>query len=279
MIKIGDFNTLKVKRKTNFGYFLDGQTNDTNDDVLLHNNAIGKAIIEIGDEIEVFIYKDSEGRTTATLTKPLAKIDSIGYLKVVAHTKIGSFIDIGLPKDILVPFKSRHYDLIKGNKYPFYIYLDKSERLAATTEIDLHLSTDHDYNIGDTVTGVVYGFQTNNSAMICVDTKYAGVILHNEYFSELNPGDELSLKVIKIYEDGKLGLTPRQARKEELDTLEVSIMSYLEGADGFMRFNDKSTPDEISTVFKSSKKNFKRALGVLMKKGLISQDEKGTFLK
>ena len=97
---------------------------------------------------------------------------------------------------------------------------------------------------------------------------------------ELNIGDKLeNLKVIKVYEDGRLGLTPRGERKVELDTLEVAIMNYMEGNDGFMRFNDKSSPDEIATVFNSSNKNFKRALGVLIKKGLIIQNEEGTFLK
>lgn len=279
MIKIGDFNKLKVKRKADFGYFLDGKTNNTKDDILLHNRLLGKNNINIGDEVEAFIFKDSEDRIAATLIEPKAKVGEIAMLKVVAHTKIGSFIDIGLPKDILVPFKARTYDLEKGEKYPFYIYVDKSNRLAATTDIDTYLTTDHEYNVGDTVTGVVYGFQTNNSAMIVVNNKYAGVILHNEYFTELKPGQELNLKVIKIYEDGKLGLSPRQNRKEELDVLESSIMSYLEGNDGFMRFNDKSTPEEIYTVFNSSKKNFKRALGVLMKKNLIIQNSEGTYLK
>lgn len=279
MIKIGDFNKLKVKRKADFGYFLDGKTNQTKDDILLHNRLLGKNKIEVGDEVEAFIFKDSEDRLAATLIPPKAKVGEVSRLKVVAHTQIGSFIDIGLPKDILVPFKARTYDLEKGERYPFYIYVDKSGRLAATTDIDSYLTTDHEYNVGDNVNGVVYGFQTNNSAMVVVDNKYAGVILHNEYFTELKPGQELSLKVIKIYEDGKLGLTPRQSRKEELNTLENSIMSYLEGNDGFMRFNDKSTPEEIATVFNSSKKNFKRALGVLMKKNLITQDSKGTYIK
>lgn len=279
MIKIGDYNTLEVKRKTNFGYFLDGQTNNSKDDILLHNRLLGKNKIEVGDTVKAFIYKDSEDRPSATLIYPKATVGQIAYLKVVAHTKIGSFIDIGLPKDILVPFSAKTYDLEKGNRYLFYIYLDKTGRLAATTDIDQYLTTDHEYNMGDSVTGVVYGFQTNNSAMVCVDNKYAGVILHNEYFEDLKIGDELNLKVIKIYEDDKLGLTPRQDRKEELDSLESKILSYLEGADGSMRFNDKSTPDEIAKVFNSSKKNFKRALGVLMKKNLITQDENGTYLK
>jgi len=279
MIKIGDYNKLEVKREANFGFFLDGKTNNSKDDILLHNRLLNKNKIKVGDVVDAFIYIDSEGRRSATLVPTKAKVDEVAYLKVVAHTKIGSFIDIGLQKDILVPFSAKTYDLEKGQRYLFYIYLDKSGRLAATTDIDSHLTTDHTYNVGDTVEGIIYGFQTNNSAMVCIDNKYAGVILHNEYFTELKIGDKLNLNVIKIYEDGKLGLTPRQSRKEELDTLEVSIMNYLEGNDGYMRFNDKSTPEEIATVFNTSKKNFKRALGVLMKKGLISQDENGTNLK
>ena len=280
MIKIGDFNKLEVKRSTDFGYFLDGKTNNSKDDILLHKRLIGKNEVNVGDTVNAFIYIDSEGRKAATLIPPKAKVNEVAYLKVVAHTKIGSFIDIGLQKDILVPFKAKTYDLEKGHRYLFYIYLDKTGRLAATTDIDQYLTTDHNYNIGDSVEGIVYGFQTNNSAMVCVDNKYAGVIPHNEYFTELNIGDKLEdLKVIKIYEDGRLGLTPRKERKAELDTLEIAIMSYMEGNDGFMRFNDKSSPEDIATVFNSSKKNFKRALGVLMKKNLIVQNEEGTFLR
>ncbi|MCC0704180.1 DNA-binding protein [Clostridioides sp. ES-S-0049-02] len=280
MIKIGDFNKLIVKRKTEFGYFLDGQTNNTKDDVLLHNRLIGKNEINIGDEVNAFIFKDSDDRTAATLIPPLAKVGDVAYLKVVDNTDIGTFIDMGLTKDILVPFKSKTYPLFRDEKYLFYIYLDKSGRIAATTDIDSYLETDHTYNVGDMVNGVVYGFQTNNSAMICVDNKYAGVILHNEYFTELKAGDVLeNLHVIKIYDDGKLGLSPRGNRKDELDTLENKILSYLEGSDGYMRFNDKSDPKDISILFNSSKKNFKRALGVLMKKDLIYQDEDGTYLK
>ncbi|MBH6947387.1 DNA-binding protein [Clostridioides difficile] len=280
MINIGDFNKLTVKRKTEFGYFLDGQTNNTKDDILLHNRLIGKNEINIGDEVNAFIFKDSDDRTAATLIPPLAKVGDVAHLKVVDNTDIGTFIDMGLPKDILVPFKAKTYPLFRDEKYLFYIYLDKSKRIAATTDIDSYLLTDHTYNVGDIVTGVVYGFQTNNSAMICVDNKYAGVILHNEYFTELKAGDVLeNLHVIKIYVDGKLGLSPRGNRKDELDTLENKILSYLEGSDGYMRFNDKSDPKDISILFNSSKKNFKRALGVLMKKGLIYQDEEGTYLK
>ena len=276
MIKIGDFNKLEVKRSTDFGYFLDGKTNNSKDDILLHKRLIGKNEVNVGDTVNAFIYIDSEGRKAATLIPPKAKVNEVAYLKVVAHTKIGSFVDVGLPKDILVPFKQQTFEMTKGERYLFYIYLDKTGRLAATTDIFPYLSTESDYKIGDTVEGIVYGFQTNNTAMLCVDNKYDAIILNNEYFTELKIGEKLeNLRVIKVYEDGKLGLSPRGERATELDTLEKAIMSYLEGNDGFMRFNDKSSPEEIKTVFNSSKKNFKRALGVLMKKNLITQDADG----
>lgn len=279
MIKIGDFNKLKIARKADFGFFLDAQTGNTSDDIFMHRKFTNYEALIPGDEVNVFVYRDSKDKLAATLNPPLAKVGEIGYFEVVDATKIGYFINIGLEKDILVPFSSKHYDLKKGDKYLFYIYLDKTERIAATTRIEGYLSTDSEYKVGDNVTGVVYGFQTNESAMVCVDNKFEGVILHNEYFTKLNIGDKLNLNVIKVYEDGKLGLTPRQGREQELNELESKIINHLNNASrGFMPLNDKSDPADIASVFGCSKKNFKRTLGVLMKKGLISQDEEGTRL-
>lgn len=276
MVKIGDFNKLTIARKVEFGFFLDGKGGD---DVFMHRKFTNYEVLIPGDEVNVFVYKDSKDKLAATLNPPLAKVGEIGYFEVVDATKIGYFINIGLEKDILVPFSAKHYDISVGNKYLFYIYLDKSDRIAATTRIEEHLTTDSNYSVGDTVTGVVYGFQTNQSAMVCVDNKYEGVILHNEYFTNLKVGDKLNLKVIKIYEDGKLGLTPRQGREEELNELEVKILNHLNNASrGFMPYNDKSDPADIASMFNCSKKNFKRALGILMKKGLIEQDSEGTHL-
>ena len=281
MVNIGEINKLEVKRETEFGYFLDGKTGNSTDDILLHNSLIKNGMkVNVGDEVEVFIFKDSKGRLAATTSKPLAQVGDIAHLKVVDNTEIGTFIDVGLPKDVLVPFKEKKYPMFQDEKYLFYIYLDKSERIAATTDIDLHLRTDHEYKEGDTVTGIVYGFQTNKTAMLCVDNKYAAVILNNEYYTDLEIGQVMeNLKVIRIYDDGKLGLTPRGDRKAEMDSVEYKILSYMEGNDGFMRFNDKSDPKDIKILFNSSKKNFKRALGVLMKKGIVEQDENGTYLK
>lgn len=279
MINIGDFNKLKVVRKADFGYYLDAGTGRTSDDVLLPNKSALGNELNIDDEVEAFIYRDSKDRLIATLKKPLATVGELAYLKVISTTKIGSFVDFGLERDILVPFKEKLYGLLNNKSYLFYIYLDKTGRIAATTDIDRYLEDTDKYSIGDSVTGTVYGFQTNKSVMVAVDNMYKGVILKNEYYSDINHGDVLDLTVIKIYEDGKLGLTPRKAGKIQRTELQDTILEYLKDHGGFMPFNDKSSPDEIYDTFNVSKNNFKNSLGGLMKRNLIVQDEKGTKLK
>lgn len=278
LLKIGDFNKLKVARIVDFGYYLDGNTGRTSDDILLPTkSALGKEL-NVGDEVEAFIYRDSSDRIIATLKKPLATVGDIAYLKVVSSTKIGSFVDFGLEKDILVPFKEKLYGLEDDKSYLFYIYLDKTGRIAATTKVDKYLEITDKYKAGDIVKATVYGFQTNNSVMVAIDNLYKGVILYNEYFNKINHGDILDLRVTKIYEDGRLGVTPRKGAKAEVSELQETILEYLKTHNGFMKFNDKSSPEDIYKVFNVSKNYFKNALGGLMKKKLITQDEEGTKL-
>lgn len=280
MINIGDFNKLKIARATDFGYYLDAGTGNMSNDILLPNKSALNLQLNIGDEVDAFIYRDSSDRLIATLQKPLAKVGDLAYLKVVSSTKIGSFINFGLEKDILVPMKEKLYALQNDKYYLFYIYLDKTGRLAATTDIDRYLETPTPYNVGDIVKGTIYGFQTNKSAMVAVDNLFKGVILKHEYFTQMHPGDILDeLRITKIYEDGKLGLTPRKSAKAEETELKEIILEHLRANNGFMPFNDKSSPDDIYNEFHVSKNHFKNSLGGLMKKGLITQDESGTKLK
>ncbi|APM38372.1 CvfB family protein [Clostridium kluyveri] len=288
MVLIGKFNTLKIVRKASFGYYLDAETGKTKDDILLPKSNDEEDLLSVGDEVNAFIYKDSKDRLIATLKAPLATVENLAYLKVVSNTSFGSFIDIGLERDVLVPLSEQKYPLLPEKYYLFYIYLDKTNRIAATTDIDKYLLTITDtkpeqieqkYTIGSEVTGIVYGFQTNDSAMIAVDNVYRGVILKNEYYMNLYPGDELKLRIKNIYEDGKLSLTPRKTPKYERISLEESILNYLKNHNGFMPYNDKSSPEDIKRVFHESKNYFKNALGGLMKRNLITQDEKGTKLK
>ncbi len=279
MIKIGDLNNLKVVRRAEFGYYLDAETGNTSDDILLPmKSTLGRAL-NIDDEVEAFIYRDTSDRLISTLKKPLAKVGDLAYLKVIDITEIGSFVEIGLERDILVPFKEENYKLETGRKYLFYIYLDKTGRLAATTFIDRYLYDTDSYSIDEEVEGTVYGIQTNGTVMIAVDDIYRAVVLRNENYNNLTPGDRLKVRVKKYYEDGKMDVTTRKPRLEERDVVEEQILEYLKTCNGSMPYNDKSSPDDIKKTFKTSKNAFKRALGGLMKSDLIVQNEEGTKLK
>ena len=279
MIKFGNYNNLKVMRKKEYGYFLDGQTGNTSDDILLPNKNISQEEVNIGDRLDVFVYRDSQKRLVATQKKTKACAGEVAVLKVCDNTDIGSFVDIGLERDVLVPFRERTYKVFVDESYPFYVYVDKSGRLAATLDIEDHLLTNSSLQLGDKCNAYVIDFQSNGTAVVCIEPDKLGIILKDEYYSSIKEGDYLKdLRVIREYEDGRLGLSTRGERIDEMSNLEKSILSYLEGNDGYMSFNDKSDPEDLRMVFSTSKKNFKRTLGTMMKKGLIRQDEDGTYL-
>jgi len=278
VVEIGRVNNLQVVREADFGYYLDAETGNTSDDILLPiKSALGKEI-SIGDRIDAFIYRDSKDRPIATLKNPIAQVGELAYLEVVSVTKIGSFVNFGLEKDILVPFKEENYRLEVGSSYLFYIYLDKTGRIAASTRIDSHLEITNKYKENDEITGTVYGFQTNGSVMVAVDNLYKAVILTKEYFTRIKPGEVLNLRVRKYFEDGRLEVTPRKDKLTEKEALEEKILDYLKKHKGQMSYNDKSSSEDIKKVFGSSKNYFKNALGGLMKRNLITQDEEGTKL-
>lgn len=278
MIKIGEINKLKVVRIAEFGYYLDGKTDNSSDDILLPiKSALGNEL-QVEDEVEAFIYRDSKDRIIATMKNPLAQIGEIAYLEVVDNSKVGAFISIGLERDVLVPFKEIKYKLEVGKKYLFYLYLDKTNRLAATTNIDKYLHDTNSYNIGEEVEGTIYGFQTNETAMIALENIYRGVILKNEYYNDLKAGETIKVRVKRYYEEGQVGVTSRKSRLVEKEDLETVILDYLKKNHGAMKLNDKSSPEDIKNTFNTSKNAFKRALGGLMKRNLIIQDESGTKL-
>ena len=279
MIRMGEINELEIVRKSGFGYFLNAKTGKTTDDILLPNsNTLGMEL-NIGDKVNAFIYRDSKDRLVATLKEPKAKVGDLAYLRIVSVTALGAFADFGLERDMFIPLKEQKYKLETEKEYLLYIYVDKTGRLAATTNIDKYLSTKEDIQLGDEVSGIVYGYQTNNSLMVAVDGQFKGVVLKNEYFNDIKPGDKLTLRVKKIYEDGMIGLTPRNQKLSERNSIQTTILEYLKEHNGVMPFNDKSKPEDIKRVFKSSKNYFKMALGGLMKEGLIEQGDFGTRLK
>ncbi|MEG2353452.1 MAG: S1-like domain-containing RNA-binding protein [Clostridium sp.] len=279
MINIGEFNILKVARKSDFGYYLDLGTGSTSDDILLPNRNTLDQQVEVGAEVNAFIYKDSLDRLVATLKEPLAKVGEVALLKVVDSTKIGYFINFGLEKDILVPFKEITYTLEVGKSYLFYVYLDKTDRLAATTYVDRHLHHTNVYKVGDEVEALVYGIQQTGNLMLAIDGLYRAIIFKGEIYRAVRPGETIGARVSGYLEDGKIILSARKEKLEEMNDVEEQIMEYLKENQGKMIYGDKSDPEDIKDMFRTSKNSFKRALGGLMKKGLICQNEKGTYLK
>lgn len=281
MIKFGDYNNLEVKREAAFGLFLDGGTGNTSDDILLPTGSILGQKPKIGETVRVFIYRDSKDRLVATMKEPLVTVDHLAVLKVNSITDFGAFLEIGLERDVLVPRGEMKYPLIAGKSYLVFVYEDKTGRLAASTEVGRYLDTPEsgEFKAGDTVSGIIYGKQTNGTLEVALGGKYLGIILKNEYFTDLQPGDEVTGSVKKILEDGRISFTPRKKMVEEKLELSELILQYLEAHGGFMPYNDKSTPEEIRQQFHCSKNYFKIALGNLMKNGKITQDEKGTHLK
>ncbi|WP_300350260.1 S1-like domain-containing RNA-binding protein [Clostridium sp.] len=279
IINVGKFNKMKVVREADFGYYLDRGTRNTSDDILIPRANLDGKEVKVGEEVDAFIYRDSRDRLIATLKEPLAIVGDVALLEVKSNTKIGAFVDFGLERDILVPIKEQKYKMVEGKKYLVYIYVDKTGRLAATTDVDKYLDELEEPKKGAEVSGVVYGYQTNDSLRIAIDNQFRAVVLKNEYFTNIKPGDTIKGKIIKVYEDGIVGLSLRNHKLKERNELGDTILEYLKENGGVMSLNDKSTPDEIRNVFKTSKNYFKMALGGLMKKGLIEQDEFGTRLK
>ena len=278
MLKIGDYNTLHVDREKDFGFYLmDLQSKES---VLLPKSLCEGMGIEVGQDVTVFIYNDSKDRPVATFKKPLAKVGDVAYLKVVQQGDFGAFVDFGLDRDIFVPLKEQRYKLHTGKKYLFYIYLDKTGRLAATTEVEPYIDVAEEgtFKVGDEVTAMVFSKTPSGTLNVAIDANYRGLVLPNEYYNEVHPGYEMQLRVKRIYEDGVIGLTPRKTRLNERDELQEKIITYMRKNGGFMEFNDKSNPEDIRATFGTSKNYFKMALGGLMKAGKLAQDAEGSRL-
>ncbi len=278
MIEIGKINALKVVRDCEFGLYLDGKTERSADDILIPTKSI-RGEVKIDDTVDVFIYRDSKDRVIATMKEVKAQVGELAYLEVVDKSAIGAFVNIGLERDVLVPFKEMVYDLEVGKSYLFYLYLDKTDRIAASTKVDRYLNNTNSYPIGEEIEGTVYGKHKSGNIMIALENAYRGIILTKEYFHDIPMGSVLNVRVKRYFEDGKTEVSPRKKRMEERDELQETIYNYLKSHKGVMRFNDKSSADDIKKQFNASKNAFKRALGGLMKQGLIEQDENGTRIK
>ncbi|MCD8222262.1 MAG: S1-like domain-containing RNA-binding protein [Clostridiales bacterium] len=267
MIQLGKMQTLVVYRIKDFGIYL-GEEGDETHTVLLPKKQVPPGTV-LGDRIAVFLYKDSEDRLIATTTVPLIQVGQTAVLKVKDVAKIGAFLDMGLEKDLFLPFREQNHKVRAGESCLVALYIDKSERLAATMRIYSYMSADSPYQKDDHVSGVIYEINPELGAFVAVDNRYYGMIPCREMYSHYHPGDVVEARVIKVREDGKLDLSPREKAYIQMDTDAALVMQGIEEADGTLPFTDKADPALIQKKFGMSKNAFKRAVGRLLKEKKI----------
>ena len=282
-MRLGYMQTLVAVKKTDFGLFLtdiekkDDKNRALEDEVLLPKNQVTEDM-RVGSEIEVFLYKDSEDRMIATRLVPYIKIGEIKKLRVKEVNKIGAFLDWGLPKDLLLPFKEQIYDIKSGDEILVTVYIDLSDRLCATMDLYSRLSLLPPYQRDDMVKGTVYQVHEQFGAYVAVDNKYSALVPKKELHRELKPGDEIEARVLEVKEDGKLDLSLRQKAYVQMDADSALILDKLKQAGGSLPYQDKSSADEIKEEFNLSKAAFKRAIGRLYKERVIVIEKDGIRL-
>lgn len=268
MIRIGEMQTLTVEKRVPFGVFLTCEDPEDGH-ILLPKSQVPEGC-RIGDELEVFLYKDSEDRVIATRKTPKLTLHQVGYLRVAQVGRIGAFLDWGLDKDLLLPFHEQPKQRVKeGQEVLVAVYLDKTGRLCATMNVYPYLSTESPYKTGDQVAGVVYETSKNFGAFVAVDSKFSALIPKRELIRDLKVGDTVSARVTNVKPDGKLDLSIREKGYLQMDTDMSRIVDRLKKEGGTLPFNDKADPELIRSQMQMSKNEFKRAVGHLLKEGKI----------
>lgn len=265
MIETGKTQKLRIARETDFGLYL----TDGEKEVLLPQKYIPFGV-NPGDELSVFVYTDSKDRPVATTLKPLAEVGDLVALKVKQITKMGAFLDLGLEKDLLVPFREQRSEMETGRTYVVKVLLDhRSQRMVATTKVDEFLAKSHEgLEEGQAVT--VYIWQkTDLGWKAIINQAYQGLLYANEVFENLQIGEEKPAFIKKLREDGKIDLALQQQGYLAARNMSELVMQKIEAAGGTLALGDKSSPEDIKAELNMSKKNFKKILGGLYKAGKV----------
>lgn len=277
MIKIGKRQKMRINNISSIGAYLDAGTGETADNILLPNNELEDMEVEVGEELNVFIYRDSEDRLIATLKQTKAVIGTIAKLEVVDVTPIGAFLDWGLEKDLLLPKGQEEGIIRKGETHLVGIYEDNKGRVSATMNIYKFLLPTFNFEENDKITGTVYRIEPEIGVFVAVEDRYFGLIPKSECFREHKVGETIEGRVMRIREDGKLDLSLRELKIQQMDKDAELILKKMK--DGSFNLTDNSSPEEIKKALGMSKKAFKRAMGTLYKNKLVVKTENGFILQ
>lgn len=279
MIYLGEKQTLTIVKKVEFGVYLAdvpaGQSEyDVPEERVLLPIKQVKSDATIGDSIEVFIYRDSQDRLIATTNLPKITLHKVALLKVAQVGKFGAFLDWGLEKDLLLPFKEQTGKISEGDDCLVALYIDKSNRLCATMKVYKYLELQSPYRKEEKVQGLVYEISDQFGAFVAVDNRYSALIPKKEIYGALKVGDKVTARVTAIKPDGKLNLSIREKAYLQMDVDAGRVMDLIDSYDGVLPFTDKANPEVIRREIQMSKNEFKRAVGRLLKEGKIEITEK-----
>ncbi|WP_101757649.1 S1 RNA-binding domain-containing protein [Oceanicoccus sp. KOV_DT_Chl] len=271
MAEIGRINTLAVVRESLAGVYLDG-------------GALGEVLLpkarqsELASSIEVFIYPSADAALVATTKRPYAQVGEFAWLTVSEVNQVGAFLDWGLDKELLLPFAEQKYEPKVGLRVMVRVYLDNSQRIAASTRLDRYLQHEaEEYKPGQQV-DVLVADTTDLGFKAIVDNRFWGMLFHNDLNTKLSKGQRLTAYIKRVREDKRLDLTLLPPAAEQVPQLVDQIIATLKEHGGYIMVSDKSSPETIYSIFKVSKKIFKKAIGVLYKQRRITIEEKGIRL-
>jgi predicted RNA-binding protein (virulence factor B family) len=283
MITLGNYNTLRIVKKVDFGLYLDGGENG---EILLPTRYVpdGSAV---GDEIDVFLYLDQDERLIATTEHPLAKVGDFAWLEVSWVNQYGAFLNWGLMKDLFCPFREQKMRMQKGQSYIVFVTIDEeSYRLMATAKVEKHLAllTPAELNaqgkpyLHGTEVELLIWQKTDLGFKVIIDNRYQGLIYENQVFQPLHSGDRLKGFIDHIRQDGRADVTLQPTGHQHAEAFSEVLLQYLKDNNGYCDLGDKSPSELIEDRFKVSKKTYKRAIGELYKKRLITITPEGIRL-
>lgn len=276
MSLIGKYAELKVAKLVDFGVYLTGEDET---EILLPTRYVPEKT-QLDDTIKVFIYRDSEDRVIATTEKPYAIVGEFAWLRAKAVTQVGAFMDWGLMKDLLVPFREQKVKMEEGRSYLVYVYLDETTgRIVGTAKLErIFRDMNAEYAEGDEVS-IMIGHHSDLGYTAIIDNVAIGILYNNEIFGAIREGDVYKAWVKKVREDGKIDLSlQQQGYHLEVPRVGQELMGILKEEKGFLPLNDKSSPEDIYDNLQMSKKNFKKVIGLLYKQRLITIKEDGIHL-
>lgn len=273
MIRLGELQQLVIVKKVEFGVYLAPDMTETDDRVLLPKKNVPEGK-DVGDTVEVFVYRDSKDRIIATTTVPKLTMGEVALLKVVQTNKFGAFLDWGLEKDLMLPFKQQLYRVKEGDEVLVSLYIDKSDRLCAKMNVYNNLRADSTYKKDDMVTGRVYTISEEFGAFVAVDDIYSALIPKKEMYGNVRPGEVITARVSEVKPDGRLTLSIREKGLAQIEKDAEELLHIIDSYDGVLPFNDRVSPEIIKRETGMSKNEFKRAVGNLLKAGKIEIGEK-----